>query len=110
MQRLRKEVWRDNGRTRFVYWIVHGLGGAIHASAMDVPDLFPRTYTGFGFHYPTPRYEGHASMACEYTASGVCYPDSCSANDAAETAFHNGGEEALYKLLEEMYVDRFGAE
>jgi hypothetical protein len=58
-----------------------------------------------GYHSKTPHYEGHTSMgACEFCDGQDCYYDGSglNANDAMY-ALLNGGDDALWKFLDEYY-------
>lgn len=67
--------------------------------------LFPMP-TDLGYHSYKPHYKGQAPISdkCEVLGGKPCYYDSSSlnANDAFYTLI-NGGEEALWKFLEQYY-------
>jgi hypothetical protein len=71
----------------------------------DTSGYFPAP-ADLGFHSYKPMYEGQTSMGkCSYLNGAECYYDGSglNANDAYYTLV-NGGEEALWKFLEQYYL------
>lgn len=68
-------------------------------------DMYPMP-ADLGYHSKKPHYEGQEPLrdSCEYTDGEPCYYDGSglNANDAMY-ALCNGGDEALWKFLEEYY-------
>ncbi len=82
-------------------------------SYRDIPknpcaDLYPLP-VDLGYHSYTPHYEGQTSRGpCDYLGGKECYYDGSglNANDACYTLI-NGGEEELWKFLEQYYKCTF---
>jgi hypothetical protein len=64
-----------------------------------------------GYHSPTPRYEGHASIGhCEYTG-GDCFYDGSTLNaEPVMARLIAEGDVAVWDELERYYVDLFETE
>jgi hypothetical protein len=63
-----------------------------------------------GYHSPRPMYEGHSPMdgPCELIGGRTCYYDGSGlAADKFFPEFLAGGDEAVWKMLEEVYRERF---
>ena len=63
-----------------------------------------------GFHSKTPQYEGHtpSDLECEYCDGQPCYYDGSGLNaNLAMYTLVNGGEEALWKFMDEYYLSVF---
>jgi hypothetical protein len=65
-----------------------------------------------GYHSPVPMYENQAPMGeCPFVDGHICYYDGSGLY--AEKAFKvllEGGSDALWKFLENEYVERFGGD
>lgn len=62
-----------------------------------------------GYHAREPQYEGQESMTCDLLPEGRCYYDGTSLGaDEFMPTFLAGGDKAVWKMLEERYVERFG--
>lgn len=64
-----------------------------------------------GYHSPTPMYEGQTEMDnCGLLPNGKCYYDGSGLRgDEWFKIFMEEGDEAIWKLLEEDYKERFSA-
>lgn len=64
-----------------------------------------------GYHSPTPMYEGQKQMdSCVLLPEGKCYYDGSGLRgNEWFKIFMEEGDEAIWKLLEEDYKDRFSA-
>lgn len=64
-----------------------------------------------GYHSPTPMYEGQTQMDnCDLSPEGKCYYDGSGLRgEDWFKIFMEEGDEAIWKLLEEDYKERFSA-
>jgi len=64
-----------------------------------------------GYHSPTPQYEGHtpSSDSCEFLDGKPCYYDGSSlAADPVRDAFLEKGEESVWAVAKDRYIELFG--
>ena len=75
---------------------------------MELSDYYPMP-TDLGYHSYKPHYESHSSMGpCNALGGAECYYDGSSLNcNDAYYALVNGGEDGLWKFLEEYYETVF---
>lgn len=70
-------------------------------------DLYPLPLD-LGYHSPEPKYEGQESRKCDALPGGECFGDGSGLNANMPFAtLCNGGDEALWKYLEQYYRHEF---
>lgn len=86
LRHVEEELWERNQ------------GGRYNPFSPDGADI--------GYHSPVPTYEGQTARECDLLPEGKCYYDGTSlgASEFMPT-FLEGGDEAVWKMLEERYED-----
>jgi hypothetical protein len=87
------------------------LGEPKHLDAIGISTLFLPLPADVGYHSPTPMYDGQEPMSdrCEYLDGRPCYYDGSGLQaERLFSRFVTEGEPAVWKELEEVYVNRFG--
>ena len=100
-----------------IQFILKGDNGAVYflmgtGSYLEKDSEYAKGYCqawDLGYHSPTQRWEGQSQCDCNVLDGGKCYNDGSVLNaEPVLTAYLNGGDDAVWKYLEDYYYETFG--